>query len=165
MKKYFYIFLFLSVPLVSLAGGPTLPSEWRLPTDKELESIWREGEYKNTIAIGDFNGDGLVEGAFLAVSKDGNYEGLLAFIYVNNKEKWFVLSKSKFQGTVFMGLDAYKPGKYNVLCTNETECKKGYKKEITLKNDAFNHYRFASSSSIYVWNKKSKGFNQIWESD
>ena len=147
------------------AGGPTMPDIWRLPNENELSDKWRTGTYKNAQAIGDFNGDGLIEGAFLAVSKDGKYEGLLAFIYINNQEKWFVLDKIALDKTIFMGLDLYKPGKYKVLCETDDECAKGYKKEITIKNHAFSYYRPESASSFFVWNNKKGEFERIWESD
>ena len=165
MKLYIFIITSLLAANVALAGGPTMPDEWRLPNESELSDKWRAEKYKNAQAIGDFNGDGLVEGAFLAVSKDGKSEGLLAFIYLNNKEKWFVLDSSEMNKTVFMGLDLYKPGKYKVLCVTDEECKLGYKKEITIKNDLFSYYRPESASSIFIWNKISGSFERIWESD
>ena len=137
-----------------------------MPNEKELSDSWRTGQYKNAQAIGDFNGDGLIEGAFLAVSKDGKWQGLLAFICSSNlKEKWFVLDKIELHNTVFMGLDSYKPGKYKVLCETDLECKQGYKKEITLKHDSFTYYRPASSSSIFIWNESIGSFERLWESD
>ena len=147
------------------AGGPTMPDEWRMPNENELSDKWRTGKSKNAQAIGDFNGDGLIEGAFLVVSKDGNSEGLLAFIYLNNKEKWFVLDRSELNKTVFMGLDSYKPGKYKVLCVTDEECIQGYKKEITITNDSISYYRPESASSIFIWNNTSGSFERIWESD
>jgi len=136
-----------------------------MPTSNELSDEWRSGKYKNAQAIGDFNGDGLIEGAFLAVSRDGKYEGLLAFVYLGGKEQWFVLSKNNLSGSVFMGLDLYKPGKYKVLCETEIECNKAYKKEIEIKNDSFVFYRPESASSIFVWDKTKNQFDRIWESD
>ena len=148
-----------------LAGGPVIPDGWRLPSEKELGDEWRSGEYKNAEVIGDFNGDGLIEGAFLAVSTDGKDEGLLAFVYQGGKEKWFVLDKVPFNGTVFMGLDKYPPGKYKVLCDTDAECARGHKKQITLNSDSFVYYRPESASSIFVWSSAKGGFVRIWESD
>ena len=165
MKLYIFIITLLLSINNLFAGGPTMPDKWRLPNENELSDKWRTGKYKNAQAIGDFNGDGLIEGAFLAVSKDGKSEGLLAFIYMNNKEKWFVLDRSEVNKTVFMGLDLYKPGKYKVLCVTDEECKQGYKKEITIKNDSFSYYRPESASSIFIWNNSSGSFERIWESD
>ena len=132
MEKIVILLLILCISVPVFAGGPVLPDEWRMPTDQELSDNWRTGKYKNAMAVGDFNGDGLIEGAFIVVSKDGKWEGLIAFVYLpNKKEQWFVLDKNELYNTVFMGLDLYKPGKYKVLCETESECKQGYKKEIT----------------------------------
>ena len=165
MKSYILIITSLLTINFAFAGGPTMPDEWRMPNENELSDSWRAGKYKNAEVIGDFNRDGLIEGAFLAVSKDGKSEGLLAFIYINNKERWFVLDKSKLYKTVFMGLDIYKPGKYKVLCVTDSECKQGYKKEITIKNDSFTYYRPESASSIFIWNNTKEVFERIWETD
>lgn len=163
MKRILLILLFLLFSSNAFSSGPVLPEGWRTPTESELSDEWRSGKYKQATAIGDFNGDGLIEGAFLAVSDDGKKEGLLAFVYVNHKEKWFVLNEKDLNKTVFMGLGVYKPGEYKVLCATDAECEQGYKKEITIKTDAFNYYRPASASSIFVWDKEK--FQRIWESD
>lgn len=165
MKLYIIIIVSLFGINTVFAGGPIVPDEWRLPNEIELSDKWRTGKYKNAQVTGDFNGDGLIEGAFLAVSKDGKSEGLLAFIYINDKEKWFVLDINELHETVFMGLDIYKPGKYKVLCNTDAECKQDYKKEIIIKNDSFTYYRPESASSIFMWNNMSNSFERIWESD
>ena len=159
------IILFLLISTTILADSPTIPSEWRMPNEIELGDDWREGIYKNAVVVGDFNGDGLNDGAYLVVSSDGLLEGLLAFIKLESEVRWFELSKSKFSGKVFMGLDKYLPGKYKVICETHTECEENLKKEIPIKSDSFSFYRPGSASSIFVWNEESAAFDRIWESD
>jgi len=165
MKARTFIILGILLTFKVSAGGPVIPGEWRMPSENELSDEWRNGKYKNAQVIGDFNGDKLIEGAFLAVSKDGKLEGLIAFIYLNNKENWFVLDKHEFHKTVSMGLDICKPGKYKTLCAADEECKKGSKKEITIKHDAFTYYNPEGARSIFMWDSKNNLFEQKWGSD
>ena len=165
MKRFSTILVILLYASGVYSSGLILPEGWRLPNKHELSDSWREGNYKNAYVIGDFNGDGKNEGAYLAVTKDGKYEGLIAFVYLDEKEKWFVLDRMKLGNTVFMGLSLYKPGKYMVLCLSGDECNGKYRKEIVIKNDAFSYYRPGSASSIFVWNPKTKTFDRIWQSD
>ena len=159
------LILLLLITTAIYADSPTMPSEWRIPSESELGDNWREGIHKNAAVVGDFNGDGLNDGAYLVVSSDGQWEGLLAFISLEDKVRWYELSKSKFDVKVFMGLDWYSPGRYKVLCETDAECEESLKKEIAIETDAFAFYRPGSASSIFVWNMEDAEFDRIWESD
>ena len=116
------------------------------------------------LASGDFDGNGLIDGAVIAISTDNEHQGLLVFMYGSStKEVWHTLDTSTFIGKVSMGVESVSAGLQNVLCETETECSKGYKKEIQLKNESFSYYRFASSRSLWVHDNGV--FKRIWQSD
>lgn len=151
------------VTLSANAGGPVLPKEWRLPTDDETYQAYDQS-HLNTLISGDFNGDGLFDGALIAITTDNEKQELLVFIYDKNlHEKWQVLDSMPFSGSVTMGLSKVLPGKAKVLCVTDEECLKGYKKEIEIKNDAIDYFRPESASSIFVY--KNGAFERIWQSD
>lgn len=103
-------------------GAPILPDGWRLPTKAELGEEHFPGKYRTSQIIGDFNGDGIKEGAYILISKDGKYEGLFAYIYLDGKENWFELGKLNFHESIFMVLTLYVPENYDVICVTDEEC-------------------------------------------
>lgn len=133
MRFLFLAFCFLSFS--ASAGGPVFPAGWRSPTDKELQDGWRE-KCPNRCAwvAGDFNGDGLVEGAFLAIHDKRKVFGLLGFIYsAPSKERWFVLDELDDPSWVaIMGVQLYPPDSYRVMCSDsDKHCGKDGKKTST----------------------------------
>jgi len=145
------------------SGGPVLPENWRMPTDQERCETKFDFCF-GVLASGDFDGNGLVDGAVIAISSDNERQGLLVFMYEGTaKEVWHTLDTSSFIGKVSMGVESVSAGFQKVLCVNEAECSKGYKKEIQLENESFSYYRFASSSSLWLFD--NGGFRRIWQSD
>lgn len=145
------------------SGGPVLPENWRMPTDQERCET-RFDFCFGVLASGDFDGNGLVDGAVIAISKDNIKEGLLVFMYESpTKVVWHTLSMSSFDSKVSMGVAPVSAGVQKVLCESEAECSMGYKKEVQLPNESFSYYRFASSSSIWVFDNGD--FRRIWQSD
>jgi len=161
-KTLVSIILF-SISLTSHAGGPVLPEKWRFPTPSEGHKEYNNSQI-NTLISGDFNSDGLVDGALIVITTDNKSQDLVVFIYDKKlKEQWQVLDSLKFTGKISMGIRKYKPGKYKVLCETEKECQAGYKKVITIKNDAISYYRPESANSIFIF--ENNEFNRIWQSD
>lgn len=159
------IFL-LSITLTSSianAGGPALPEQWRMATEEETYQEYSDS-HLNTLIAGDFNGDGLTDGAIIAITADNKKQELVVFLYNKNHiEQWQVLDSLPFSGFVSMGLAKVSPGKTKVLCETEDECKSGYKKEITIENDAIDYFRPESANSLFIY--KNGEFKQIWQSD
>lgn len=140
-----------------------LPENWREPTNKETYQEY-DGSNLNTLISGDFNGDGLVDGATIVITKDNKNQELLTFIYDSKgSENWQVLDTLPFLGYVSMGLAKVPPRKTKVLCVTDQECAIGYKKEITIKNDSINYFRPESANSIFIF--KNGKFNRVWQSD
>ncbi len=161
--KHFIITALILVSLSADAGGPVLPEEWRLPTDDETYQKYDQ-THLNTLISGDFNGDGLTDGALIAITTDDKKQDLLVFIYDKNlHENWQVLDSMPFSGSVSMGLTKVLPGNTKVLCDTDETCPEGDKKEIEIENDAINYFRPESANSIFVY--KNGGFERIWQSD
>lgn len=159
---------FLTLTLCSFsafAGGPTLPQGWRLPTETEANGNARKDSSIHSLVNGDWDRDGLVDGAILAISNDGLQEGLLVVMFPAGKETWLVLDAGPFDKVLFMGLAKLPPGTYQVTCQNESECQSTSKKSITFVQDTFSYFRPESASSIFAWNPQQQTFERIWETD
>ncbi len=162
MRKLFILVL-ITFSTSVFSGGPVLPENWRMPTDQERCETKFDFCF-GVLASGDFDGNGLVDGAVIAISNDNEFQGLLVFMYEDsNKEVWLTLDTSSFIGKVSMGVEPVSAGLQKVLCETEAECSKGHKKEIQLEYDSFSYYRFASSSSLWAFD--NGGFKRIWQSD
>ena len=155
--------LFCTFCSSAFGGGPTLPDNWRMPTDEERCHSTIDFCFE-VIASGDFDGNGLVDGAVVAISENNAQQGLWVFMYESSsKETWTLLDSLPFQDKVSMGVEKVSPGLHKVLCQEESECADDAKKTIKIKNESFSYYRFASASSL--WAFEHGKFNRIWQSD
>jgi hypothetical protein len=153
----------------AFAGGPVFPSGWRSPTDEELKDGWRD-KCPNRCAwiAADFNGDDLVEGAFLAVHERRKVFGLLAFVYsAPSKARWFVIDEINDPSWVtIMGVQLYLPGTYRVMCSNsDKHCDRDGKKPLRIERPAISYFKSESASSVIYWQERNKRFVRVWESD
>ncbi len=148
---------------VAVAGGPVMPDEWRFPTKAELDTPVRQSQSLRASVAGDFNGDGLVEGANLAIRVGSEEGALLAFVYSSDlKETWFVLDVMPKAELLRMGLSLRPKGKVQTLGP------RGYREpkiESELEGDAIDFFQLEGANSLFVWNSKSKTFVRLWESD
>ena len=163
--------LFLAVscfPASAQLGVPSseLPRNWRLPTDAELSGKWRHDTPSRAArADGDFDGDGTSDTALLAVDDSAGQVGLLAHLSNHGRPRWYILDAAEGRD-VFMGVGTYPPGSYQILCgEGEGECGSDGKSTIVTTNDSIAYYRFASASSLFVWDEDESSFKRIWESD
>ena len=151
------------------AGGPVFPPGWRSPTDEELQDSWRDNCLNRCAWIaGDFNGDGLVEGAFLAIHEKRRVFSLLAFVYsAPSKARWFVLDELGDPSWVtIMGVQLYQPGSYRVMCSDPGKsCARDGKTSLRIEKPAISYFRSESAGSVIFWNERKKRFDRVWESD
>jgi hypothetical protein len=151
------------------ASEPKLPDGWRSPSEAELNDAWRDNCLNRCAWIaGDFNGDSLVEGAFLAVNEKQKVFGLLAFIYVApNKIRWFILDKNSHPSWISaMGVQLRTTGSYRVLCSNsEKSCSVDGKVPLQIENQSISYFKSESAESLFLWHEKKKRFIRFWESD
>ena len=166
--RFLPLVLFLFAVSAS-AAGPVFPTGWRSPTDNDLKDVWRD-KCPNRCAwvAGDFNGDNLVEGAFLAVHEKRNVFGLLAFIYTApGKARWFVLDEiHDLSWVTVMGVELYAPGTYRVMCgDSDKHCDRDGKKPLRIERPAISYFKSESASSIIYWQQRKQRFVRVWESD
>lgn len=155
--------LIILVSSFTNAGGPVLPEKWREATDKETYQEYSDS-HLNTLISGDFNGDGLTDGATIVITSDNKKQELVVFLYDKKlNEEWQVLDSLPFSGFVSMGLAKVSPRKTKALCETDEECNLGYKKELILKNDAIDYFRPESANSLFIY--KNGAFEQVWQSD
>jgi len=167
MRSALLILSFLS--LSAFAGGPVFPAGWRSPTTEEVQDSWRDNCPNRCAWIAaDFNGDKLVEGAFLAIHEKRKVFGLLAFVYsAPSKARWFVLDESDDPSWVtIMGVQLYSPGTYQVMCSeSEKHCGPDGKKTLNVTQPAISYFKSESASSVFYWHERKKRFVRVWESD
>ena len=163
MKTIIFSIIFVTSNLAS-AGGPVLPEKWRVPTKNEAFQKYSDS-HLNTLISGDFDGNGLVDGATIVITADNSKQELLVFMYSDKDEheRWQVLDSIDFTNKISMGLSKVKPGLHKVLCITNEECEKGYKKEIVIENDSINYFRPESANSIFILTNGK--FERIWQSD
>ncbi|MFB2863414.1 hypothetical protein [Aeromonas sp. MdU4] len=150
-----------------------LPEGWRMPTAQELadEPLRNESPTKYSTAEGDFNGDGKTDYAFLLKSTKFSGEGLWVKLSTANGDEWIVLEQTDWgkeypNVNLAMGIDLADKGRYTTLCgKGYWTCEKGEPETLTLENPSIHYFKFASSDSVFFWNKKSKKFDRVWLSD
>ncbi len=176
-KMYWLNIIFVSLLLVKPAIAKDeimLPEGWRYPSPSELsaEPARNDSPTKYSKAVADFNGDGIVDEAYLLKSTKFSGEGL--FVRLSDKRigfKWVELDiidwgKEYPKVDLSMGIDIAKHGKYKTACgKGYFECNEGEPEVLNLKQPAINYFRFESANSFFVWDNKTRRFNRIWMSD
>jgi len=159
--------LLLSISLVFFltshvyASGPTYPKQYRNPTKEELSSEWRKADPEKYATIAaDFNGDGLVDGAFLLV--DENHKKLDLVVVLINKnfsETWIKLQSMDYTAFKYQGITLVEPTTVSVYKIDTTE---ETKQPVSLKFNAIKSFSSEGSSSIFTWDSSEKQFQQNW---
>jgi len=124
MKTLLSVLLLLVLTSSVYAGGPALPDEYRLPSEDELSSGWRTGNPDKYASIAaDFNGDGLVDGCYLAVDKKQNRLVVLVALLSKggNSEKWLKLQTLNYEVLRYQGIDLVKPATVSVYVGRDKE--------------------------------------------
>lgn len=161
--------VFLITPMtLALAEEMALPNGWRMPSKLELGDDWRQRDAeKYSVAIGDFNGDGILDRAVLLVSRSGKRAGLYVFLSENGGFKAHALDvRNSTEILPAMGLAKVIPGKYKTACgKGYWTCKKNEPSELLVQHDAVEYFKTESASSYFYWDGHAKSFKRIWISD
>jgi hypothetical protein len=161
MKPFLSVLLIVCLASPVYASGPTLPKQYRMPTDVELSGVWRMGDSdKFATVAADFNGDGLVDGAFLVV--DEKHKKLVLMVVLINKdftETWLKLQTMDYAALKYQGIALVKPSTVSVYKGEATE---NTKHPMTLKFNSIKSFSSEGSSSIFSWDASKKQFQQHW---
>jgi hypothetical protein len=159
IKKNLIFCFFLTV--ITQASGPALPEGYRMPNSEELSLPMRDiDKYRYKMAVGDFNGDSLVDGVILSIDKDNKELAVLVFLCTNNDQvyKWYKVESMEYDQIKYTGLRLLKP--QNIYYY--TDIRKETKTELSLNNESFELFQFEGSSSVFYYSKKSDHFERVW---
>lgn len=145
----------------------SLPSGWRAPLQLEL-SAERCGLRPDTPLelLADFNGDGSLDLAMIAVDPSRNRTGLLVRISSGQVDGWKIAEEIKGTCATF-GLETAEPGVYRafVCLASAKTCDPTSKQSIRMKFSGISLFALGSAGTTYFWNSNASGFDRIWEGD
>jgi hypothetical protein len=161
MKLWLSILLFLLMTNSVYSSGPTLPKQYRMPTEEELSAEWRKGDAnKYATVAADFNGDGLVDGAFLVV--DEKHKKLVLMVVLINKdfsETWLKLQNMDLAALKYQGIALIKP---SIVTVYKGEANENSKQAKTLKFNSIKSFSSEGPSSVFFWDLSKYQFKQLW---
>jgi hypothetical protein len=143
------------------ASGPIYPEQYRNPTKEELSSEWRKADSEKYATIAaDFNGDDLVDSAFLLVEdKNKKLVLLAALCNKNSSYKWMKLQTMDYSALNYQGISLVEHTTVSIYKSNTTE---ETKRSMTLKLNSIKSFSSEGSSSIFTWDPSKKQFQQYW---
>lgn len=168
-RLVFVIGFFTAASTCASAPKVVLPPGWRLPTQSELASGWRDDDpARYAIVRGDINGDGITDQAMLLVSTHKQGYALFAFISQGrHKFKTYKLDAHKDLSFLeIMGIARIPPGTYRTACgKGYWKCEAGEPAELLIKHDSIEYFREESAASYFLWDPRRHNFRRIWISD
>jgi hypothetical protein len=161
MKLWPAALFFLLMTNSVYASGPTLPNQYRMPTEEELSGEWRKGDAdKYATVAADFNGDGLIDGAFLVV--DEKQKKLVLMAVLINKdfsETWLKLQNMDLAALKYQGVALINPSAVTLYKGAVSENNKQAK---TLKFNSIKSFSSEGPSSVFFWDSAKQRFQQFW---
>lgn len=166
MKKICFIVIF-TLFIQSSVASPSCgqQEEWVNVSSEDLsKDDWRRHSENNFgSARLDMNGDGIGDEAALVVSQDAKRSAIrICFGIKDGKADMpcHVIADSENIYSV-MGLERRDPGCYEYHEDDEGNVKMG---EVCSKFDILEYFRFASSSSFFIYDENDGEFHRYWDS-
>ena len=165
MKKLLPLFVLI---LAGFAFGqtPTAPSGWRFPTAKDVKGNWKL--FKKEVPVpfkvkGDFNGDKLIDEAWILIPTTGKGLKLFAFLkQKNNSFRAVQLDYVESGKPQQMYVSVAKPKRYDTACgKGYWDCTAGEPAVLNLKTKAIAYGIYESALSFYYWDNQAKSFKNI----
>jgi len=161
--------LFALFPLLTFAASPLLPPGYRYPNENDISYDWKEFGPQHHVEA-DFNGDGLLDVAWILLDEKGPGWGLFVFLGSQNaKPKVLRLERNLWeQPAQRFGVSAAAPSqeRWKTACGKEYfECKPGEPEEIQITLPSPMFCLIESACFIYLWEKKTGSFHRIQLSD
>lgn len=168
----------LSSTVVALAAvftGPLVaqpsdsPGGW---TAVSIENLKRQEAWRKTSPTAfakvhlDMNGDGLQDEAALVVDRVRHRSGLRVCLATKDPgvpaDCRILAEHDQEDAYEIMGLDVRAPGCHDYNALNDRTDVDG---RICSRRQGLDYFRFASSSSFFLYDQKTDRFNRYWDSD
>jgi hypothetical protein len=161
MKLWPMVLLLILLASPIYASGPTLPKQYRVPTEDELSSEWRKDAPDRYASVAaDFNGDGLVDGAFLAVDEKHKKLVLMVVLFKkDSSEIWLKLQTMDYAALKYQGITLVKP---STISAYKGEATENTKHPITLKFNSIKSFSSEGPSSVFFWDQSRHQFKHLW---
>lgn len=148
-----------------------LPKGWRITTQNELtDNVRRESPTRYSTAEGDFNGDGVMDSAFLLRRASRANEGLWVYLsQADGSFRWVKLQDypATSGSDSGMGIASSKPGVHSYGCfCDANECNLGkVRPKLQLRDPAIELFKIESAASMYFWSRSQEKFLCVVLSD
>ncbi len=165
--------LLVAVGLVGLLSAQTnvsAPNGYRFPIEADYSGDWKEFRSQLPVPFvvkADFNGDAVMDEAWLLPANSGSGWGLFAFLgSPKGVHRVVRLDRDRRTEVQGFGIGLVEPGQYKTACgKGYWDCKPGEPAVLDLTLPAFEFFRFESASSIFWWNRQAGRFKRTWISD
>ncbi len=146
---------------------------WRYPNETDMTGDWKAFQDKIPKPYhvkADFNGDGLMDEAWILIKTEGKGWGLFIFLSKSNGGLE-IIKLDEEKGDMppqRMGIVLVSPSdkKYKTACgKGYWECKPGEPEELQISLSSIDYFMYGSANSIYMWDTNKKSFKRIWMSD
>ena len=175
MRK-FTLLIILAVSCSANAWAELFPPPgYRFPNEADYSGNWEYFKKQYPIPYhvhSDFNGDGLMDDAWLLIHENNLDWGVFAIIRKHKAEPSVItLTKSRKDAyprkkPQHVGISLVEPGTYVTACgKGHWDCGEGEIAEITLTKPGIKFFVFESSSAFYYWSDEDNAFRGIWISD
>jgi hypothetical protein len=150
--------------LAVAADGPPPPG-WRFPTGADYRGRWVE--YRDTFPVpfhvsGDFNGDGVVDHAWILI-REGRV-GFGFFVFLGRRDARprviEVFSDDECCAQTY-ALALVPPGRHLTVCGRGAECSPGEPRSVTLKYPGVEFITLGAASALFYWSPIAKGFRSV----
>ncbi len=171
-----YIFYSILVAIILVGCRTTAPDlqiakGWRSPTKTEVAGGWEifaKPDRPAYLAQADFNGDGILDVAYIALATRGKAWAL--FVNLNSTtSRPEIIKLDEDRGETppqTMGVSVAEPGKYKTACgKGYWKCERGEPAELELKLPGIDYGHFESADSFYWWDRSAENYVRTWMSD
>ncbi len=142
-----------------------LPDGWTLPPKSLTSDDWRNKDSNRYLQVtGDFNGDGIGDIARFLARDDGSGIALCVFLSVKGAPHKFIIlnEKKDIHQLRSLGIERAAPGHYETACGKGfAECSKDEPKELVLRHDAINYFKYDGANMFYYWDQSVNAFKGI----
>ena len=146
------------------------PKGYRFPSERDMTGDWRD--IRDAVprpyhVRADFNGDALVDDAWILLRTDGGGGGLFVFMGMKSGDPQIVTLETDAEMVPQnMGVAVVERGKYETACGKRYwDCQCDEPRWLDLKLPAVDYFQSESANSYFWWDSRSNRFRRTWMSD